>query len=414
MRKIFIAALAMICSAAFAQKVEVFNKAAINTSGKIADNIADGAGVIRVAGGRVIFKTVNFDKRDKTTTAVLNMTLASAGDRWDKSGSCFIIPRNSSTTNLVEILRGNAPFPSATAATRGLQGIIGSGNYEPAVELMRFMTPFGVGYYSDDKLDRRPVYIPFWEKQVQWSQDISQLISSLQGEAIVGVWIDTWTPEGYEVSLDIDFKESALKCDKIAQTKVIPLLNTVAYGGGQQLPDLWAYQDVEVDLTMPSRVQSATLYYIVTGHGGHSGGDEFVKKQNIVYADGAPIVDFIPWRDDCAAFRRFNPGSGVWLRERNAPYISDTGYAVKRIEESLASSDLSRSNWCPGSSIVPERAVLPFVSGSHKIRFSIPDATPAEGEKLNHWLVSAYVVVTYIPQSDEQAEHKMLKPRNKH
>ena len=47
-------------------------------------------------------------------------------------------------------------------------GIIPGKNYLPTIELMRFMTPFGVGHYSenDDSLSskRRPVYIPKWEK----------------------------------------------------------------------------------------------------------------------------------------------------------------------------------------------------------------------------------------------------------
>lgn len=43
-------------------------------------------------------------------------------------------------------------------------GIVPGKDYLPTIELMRFMTPFGVGYYSqnDDSLSskRRPVYIP--------------------------------------------------------------------------------------------------------------------------------------------------------------------------------------------------------------------------------------------------------------
>ena len=110
--------------------------------------------------------------------------------------------------------------------------------------------------------------------------------------------------------------------------------------------------------------------------------------------DSKTVIDFIPWRDDCASFRRFNPGSGVWIRKRTAPYIGRGGqYEEKEIEESLASSDLSRSNWCPGSCIVPESVALAGVgAGSHSVTISIPDAQKAEGDKFNHWLVSAYIV----------------------
>lgn len=395
MKKLLVALFALSAATAGAQKIEIFDHTPVNAAGTHTDFVADSSMVLHATGGRIVFKKVNFPVRKNTTKAEINLTLASKGDRWDKSGSCFIVPADGSAVTLFEVLKGTAQFPAPTDATRGLKGIAPAENYAPALELLRFMTPFGVGHYSDDQLGRRPVYIPFWEKQVSWNQDISQLIGALQGEAWVGVWIDTWTPEGYEVSLDIDFHESSLKCDKIAPTIVMPILNSVAYGAGQALPDLWAYQDVELSFDIPAGSKSATLYYITTGHGGHSGGDEFVKKQNTVYADGAKVVDFTPWRDDCASFRRFNPGSGVWLRSRTAPYINHKGeYDSKQIEESLASSDLSRSNWCPGSCIVPESAVLPtFTAGRHTLRFSIPDATAAEGDKLNHWLVSAYLVI---------------------
>ena len=85
----------------------------------------------------------------------------------------------------------------------------------------------------------------------------------------------------------------------------------------------------------------------MTGHGGHSGGDEFVQKRNIISVDGKEVLNFIPWRDDCASFRRFNPATGVWLIKRLASYIGEKGYTEKEVEEPLASSDFSRSNWCP-------------------------------------------------------------------
>lgn len=48
-------------------------------------------------------------------------------------------------------------------------GIVPGKDYVPTLELMRFMTPFGVGYYSSDNdslsSKRRPVYIPKWEKE---------------------------------------------------------------------------------------------------------------------------------------------------------------------------------------------------------------------------------------------------------
>ena len=117
------------------------------------------------------------------------------------------------------------------------------------------------------------------------------------------------------------------------------------------------------------------------------------QKRNIISVDGKEVLNFIPWRDDCASFRRFNPATGVWLIKRLASYIGEKGYTEKEVEEPLASSDLSRSNWCPGSDVVPEEAVIGTLApGKHTFTVSIPEAQAVDGNKLNHWLVSAYLV----------------------
>ena len=219
---------------------------------------------------------------------------------------------------------------------------------------------------------RRPVYIPKWETSVNWVQDITPLYPMLEGEAYVGVFIDTWTKEGYLADVRIEVKETEVPCEALPKRQVTPLMNTVYYIG-QTYPDIFARKPV--------------------GHGGHSGGDEFVERQNIVSVDGKTVLDFIPWRDDCASFRRFNPATGVWLIKREAAYIGENGYEVKEVEEPLASSDLSRSNWCPGSDVLPETVELGTLSaGEHTFKVDIPEAEPVDGDKLNHWLVSAYLV----------------------
>ena len=275
-------------------------------------------------------------------------------------------------------------------------GIVPGKDYLPTIELMRFMTPFGVGHFSenDDSLSskRRPVYIPKWEKCVQWEQDITDLYSALKGEAYVGIFIDTWTKEGYVASMDLKIKETPVTCEKLVRRHVEPLMNTVYYIG-QTYPDIFARKSVSTDFVLPENAKNVRLKYIVTGHGGHEGGDEFVQKRNILSVDGKEVYSFIPWRDDCASFRRFNPATGVWLIKRLAAYISEEGYKTKEVEEPLASSDLSRSNWCPGSDVTPEEISLKDLkAGKHTFTVSIPEAQPASGNELNHWLISAYLV----------------------
>lgn len=349
--------------------------------------------VYRLMDGRILMKKIKLPVYEREVAASVKVTVASAGDRWDKSGSCFVIPA-ASATNFISIHNGKAQLPLPLEGHENLKGIAPSGDYLPAVELMRFMTPFGVGFYNDKMDLRKPVYIPKWEEKAVWEQDVTDRLSLLENEVWVGVWIDTWTPEGYTVSMELNFKESPHACAGKKNTKVMPLLNTVYYMGGQPHPDIFARQDLNVQAIIPDNAKNIRLNYITTGHGGHSGGDEFVKKTNIVKVDGKEILNFIPWRDDCASFRRFNPGSGVWIVKDTTEYISyeTRKYEQKVIEERLASSDLSRSNWCPGSDILPVEVPLEQGAGEHTFTVSIPEAQPAEGDKLNHWLVSAYLV----------------------
>ena len=357
-------------------------------------NEANADGVIRLVNGRIILKKITLPEYKRNVDVTLTVTLASNGDRWDKSGSCFVLPKESAI-NLLNIAKGEQKFPAVDSTKyEQLIGIVPGENYIPTIELMRFMTPFGVGYYNEHEIGqkRKPVYIDKWADCVTWAQDITDLYPTLEKEAYVGVFIDTWTEEGYVVSVDLDLKESQISCDALPNRKVMPLLNTVYYIG-QSYPDIFARQDLEMEFDMPKAAKNVRLKYIVTGHGGHSGGDEFVKRQNIVSIDGNEVLNFIPWRDDCASFRRFNPGTGVWLIKRLAMYIDKEGYSEKMVEEPLGSSDLSRSNWCPGSDVVPEQTLVgDLASGKHTFKVSIPEAEPVEGHKLNHWLVSAYLV----------------------
>ena len=364
---------------------------------EVPDGVVEKEGIIFLANGRIILKKINIPHYKRNVNISAKITLTSNGDRWDKSGSCFVIPR-SSVINMLTVARNQNSYPrNDSVQTGGLPGIIPAKDYQPAVELMRFMTPFGVGYYSDNNdsiaAKRRPAYIDGWAKEVKWEQNISELYPLLKDEVYIGIFIDTWTKEGYKVTLDLNIQESPLKCDKLPKREVLPLINTVYYLG-QKIPDVFARKNVEIPFTIPSKAKNVRLKYIVTGHGGHSGGDEFVQKENIISVDGKEVYKFTPWRTDCASFRRFNPSTGVWLVKRTVAYITDEGKrGEKEIEEPIGSSDLSRSNWCPGSDVTPEVIPLNNITpGNHTLTISIPQAQKADGNKLNHWLISSYLV----------------------
>ena len=62
---------------------------------------------------------------------------------------------------------------------------------------------------------------------MKWEQDSTQLYPLLEGEAYVGVFIDTGNETGYRISVDLDIDESKLANDVMPERHVVPLMNTV-------------------------------------------------------------------------------------------------------------------------------------------------------------------------------------------
>ncbi|MDO4229235.1 MAG: PNGase F N-terminal domain-containing protein [Capnocytophaga sp.] len=392
MKQLFILITLCIPTIIFSQKattLTVFEKALVNFS-ETSETSSD---IIRLQNGRLLVKKVTAPIYKKGTDVSIEVKLRSNGDSWDKSGSCFVF-KNEDLINVINVAQGNKKLPTESGDNDNYHGIKSVPSYDLPVELLRFMTPFGVGHFSDESKYPnmkyyRPVSVPTWENEVVWQQDVSQLESLLTGTFYVGIWIDTWTDKGYLVDVSLTYSGRPLP-----KKKIIPLVNTVYYVNGQKIPDLFAKTTLKHTINLAKEAKNAQLYYISTGHGGHSGGDEFIKIKNSVYFDSQKVIDFVPWRDDCGSFRRFNPSSGVWTRIDTAMAYDENNQRVKKvIEERIASSDLSRSNWCPGSSVIPQKVTLGKLSkGKHTLEIVIP-ATPNIGDQQNHWLVSSYIVI---------------------
>lgn len=349
-----------------------------------------------VGNGRLWFKKVRLPLNRRDARATLRIRLTSNGDPWDKAGSCFVLPAASRIT-MLGVAKDEQRYPAVDSLRyERFVGIVPGEGYLPAVELLRFMTPFGVGAFtprdSVTKEQRQPAYIDGFAPFVEWEQDITDRLSLLQDSVYIGIGIDSWTKEGYKATVELVMEESRVKGDKARHTRVLPLVNTIQYVG-QPFCDLFHRRPLEVPFDLPAGAHNVRLHYVTTGHGGHSGGDEFTPCENILSVDGREVKRFTPWRTDCASFRRFNPSTGVWLVKREVRYITEEGKrGLKTVEEPIGSSDLSRSNWCPGSDVPPVVVGLGALSaGRHTLSIAIPSAQAFSQPEMNHWLVSAWI-----------------------
>lgn len=92
-----------------------------------------------------------------------------------------------------------------------------------------------------------------------------------------------------------------------------------------------------------------------------------------IYLDGQMAFKFTPWRADCGSYRLYNPVSG-------------------NFNNGLSSSDLSRSNWCPGTITNPNYINLgDLKAGQHTIKVQIPQGEP-EGTSFSFWNVSGCLI----------------------
>jgi len=347
--------------------LKVFENEKIHFSGEAISNDS----ILRFANGTVILKKVQFPEIKVGKHIFVELREQSEGDAYDRTGSIFLIPQGKDISFMNGLQNGMGTLPLYENGN-GIkyQGVVATESYEPVLELMRFFTPFGIKQYNHIELKGKT-----WQEQVSFRQEISELYSALSGQELwVGAFIGNYDAGGYRVSLDITIHPG--EGMTIPASQVIPLFNTtnVMEMGGQEYGTMFNVENgLEVTFELLTPLKNARLRYITTGHGGWSGGDEFVPKVNSVYLNQNKMYAFTPWRQDCGSYRLYNPASG-------------------NFNNGLSSSDYSRSNWCPGTVTTPMYIDLgDLPSGKHTLRVHIPQGAP-EGSSFSAWNVSGVLL----------------------
>jgi len=349
----------------FTDEIINFGDTIVNPKGGI-ENVT-----YRYSKGTIILKKVKLPENMQGHTVFAELTERSNGDAYDRTGSVFIIPANQKQSYLNAFESGVEVLPDLkTSDGKSYRGFVQNGDYLPPVELMRFITPFGTGHYNSQVTVKGIV----WEDSITYRQDVTDIITSTQCEVWVGVFIGCYDRGGHRVSLKLKYHPEYPDAKQI-DMQVIPVINTlnIMEASGQEYATIFGSDTLSVTVNIPAGLRNAKLRYISTGHGGWEKGDEFNKKMNEIFMDGKLIHKFIPWRDDCGMYRKYNPASG------NFP-------------NGISSSDYSRSGWCPGSTGIPVDIPLGNLSaGEHTFKVFIPMGKP-EGTSFSAWNVSAVVV----------------------
>jgi len=343
--------------------LKVFENEIINFS----DQSKSDENIKRFANGTIILKKIKFPKISQGENIFVELKQQSNGDAYDRTGTVFFIPEEKSQTFFDGLEKGAKTLPLYENGNgKQYYGVVSTQNYQPTVELMRFFTAFGINKFNHIELKNKT-----WQTVSPFRQDITELKPSLSEKEIwIGTFIGNYDKGGHKVSLDITIHNSEQIVNK--NNKVIPLFNTtnIMEMAGQDYATMFNNdKGLFVEFNLDKDLKNAQLRYITTGHGGWENGDEFIPKANSIFVDGKLSFSFTPWRTECGSYRLFNPASGNFA-------------------DGLSSSDLSRSNWCPGTVTNPNFISLgDLKAGKHTVQVKIPQGEP-EGTSFSAWNIS--------------------------
>ena len=283
----------------------------------------------------------------------------------------FIIPEDKELNFFTALEKGIKNIPSYKNDNgKEYFGVSITENYLPTIELMRFFTPFGVQHFNHIKLKDK-----IWRDKTYYRQEISELTPSISNKELwVGTFIGNYDKGGHQIDLEITIHDDGLAT--FPSNYQLPLFNTlnIMEMAGQDYATMFnSLQGLTINFNIDHNIKNAYLRYITTGHGGWENGDEFLPKANNITLDSKETYTFIPWRTDCGSYRLDNPASG-------------------NFSNGLSSSDLSRSNWCPGTVTNPEYIYLgDLKAGNHTVKITIQQGAN-EGSSFSSWNVSGLLL----------------------
>lgn len=328
--------------------------------------------VYHLSNGGIVLKKVRIDESFKNSYFYVELDVKSNGDAYDRTGSVFMLPDNDDFRPMLKAIFGDKSEMPVFEDKYGekYQGMIATSEFLPQIELMRFFTSFGAGHFNT----LRPINNYPWAEKITYKQDVSQLLPDDE-YVWFGVFIGNYDKGGHIINLKLSFYPSFGSADENVQKFILPVFNTVNIleMSGQNYGKFFKSDTLVSEFTVPENLENPVLLYTSTGHGGWGSGDEFVPKMNKIFIDDKEIYSFIPWRYDCATYRFSNPASG-------------------NFSNGLSSSDLSRSNWCPGTLTQPEYIPLSNLTpGKHVIKVVIAQGED-EGSSFSHWSVFGCIV----------------------
>lgn len=127
--------------------------------------------------------------------------------------------------------------------------------------------------------------------------------------------------------------------------------------------------------TLSSELKDALLVVMTTSHGSAEGGEEYQRRQHLIYLDDKQIFSYTPGGVSCEPYRIYNTmGNGIY-----GPFPK---------------GDWSWNNWCPGQAVpIRQIPIGTLAKGEHAFKIAVPAAEFRN--KNGDIVVSAHIIGTH-------------------
>lgn len=284
----------------------------------------------------------------------LDVTIGARCDNYDRMGrvSIAFVPKNKERYNPEEAAR---------------------------VEIARFITPFMDKNKMPDEVpyayeinDVRPWLLNDYD-HLDYEPWIELEIFGIPYDANAKIEGCADRNDTFEATVTLSGTPAESPVNTPKETLILPVYHTVAEIAGEvnfnnfnkAACDTLGVTTRTFKLNVPTDLSDAQIVMILTNHGANSGGEEYIRRQHLVYFDKDIIEVYRPGGESCEPYRKYNT-------QKNGIYgsrpISDLSWQI-------------HSNWCPGQAVPIRRMHLGAVKkGDHEFMIRVPEAEFNDGK----------------------------------
>ena len=294
---------------------------------------------IRLTNARYTKKLTDAELNSFQNKITLNVTIGALCDNYDRLGSVHLafVPKNQISYTM------NDPLINR-------------------IEIARYITPFMNKNVS-------PTQVPYTYNV----NDLYSIFSDTAFRNLYDIWVELdvfGVPYAANTQISgcagrndvfegtLDFVTSNDSTITNNYNKILPLLDYSILNNYNNT-DVAGETVRLINFNLAENTTNAKFTIITTPHGSNSGGEEYVRRQNLVSMDNNLVLAFYPGGKSCEPYRMYNTqGNGIYGA---APHTSSWW--------------TSWNNWCPGDAVPIRSFSIPtLAAGNHTIKYEIPTA----------------------------------------